>query len=100
MNTVPIINMQTLKQIRNVRCNAVVNYKAGTEYKFCKNCKYYMKNQNEDYCKYYGKINLIDGKITYEYAQIARQYECKGEKYIEMMQNMNTNIGDAKGTSP
>lgn len=98
---------------RQVKCNlaSVVNYKAGEQYKFCRNCKYY-KHASQDYCTYYGKINLVSGEVSYEYASIAREYECKGEKYEDKPHNTNANnanntsananinIGDAKGTSP
>lgn len=52
----------------------------------CKDCKYFHKephiSMENAYCTKFGKISLVSGNILYEYASIAREYDCKG-KYFE-----------------
>ena len=52
--------------------------------KICKDCKFYMADKSE--CKLFGDINLVDGKINYDYAFSVRLFEnkCgKEAKYFE-----------------
>lgn len=49
----------------------------------CKNCRYFRLEQNisTSRCLKYGSLNLVTGEIKYEYADIAREYECKGNSF-------------------
>lgn len=52
--------------------------------KICKDCKYFIANKNE--CGKFGDTDLVTGKISYEYAQRARNdiNKCGEEgKYFE-----------------
>ena len=56
---------------------------AGKQYKLCKDCRHFkpppdplMTLQN-GYCTKEGKVNLVDGVTTYQYAEITRKYTCK-----------------------
>ena len=56
----------------------------------CVKCKYYVppahniKDLKLGSCSKVGYINLIDGEVTYELVQLAREYHCKGEMYEEI----------------
>ena len=54
--------------------------------KLCKDCKYLKKGIFSDYtfaeCTKIYTIDLIAGSRKYDYASIAREYDCK-EKYFE-----------------
>jgi hypothetical protein len=62
----------------------------------CVKCKYYLppphgiKDLKFGSCSKIGYINLIDGEITYEGVQIAREYHCKGEMYEEINDSYKT----------
>ena len=60
----------------------------------CKKCIYFEPSNSFSLqsrieygtCRYYGEKNLLDGKIKYDYASIARKYKDCGEngtRYIE-----------------
>ncbi len=52
--------------------------------KLCKDCKHFKSDPTGarfGKCSLYGKQNLVDGKIEYSYASIAREYECRGDYY-------------------
>lgn len=51
--------------------------------KLCKDCKHFQPSQKVKYgkCSLYGFQDLVDGSIKYEFAGIARQYECKGQYF-------------------
>jgi hypothetical protein len=61
---------------------------AGLQYKLCKDCRHFKPPTNphttlkNGYCTKEGIVNLVDGKTTYEYAEITRIYTCK-EKWWE-----------------
>lgn len=58
----------------------------------CRNCKHFIPNkefhrntpQYIEYgrCGYYQKVNLVSGKIEYDYASVVREYKCN-ETYFE-----------------
>lgn len=54
----------------------------------CVKCKHYIAPKHTDLklgmCSKIGYINLIDGEVTYEMVQNAREYHCKGEMYEEI----------------
>ena len=55
----------------------------------CINCKYYspskmVKEARLGECRKFGKMNVIDGAITYEVVEVARQYFCHGNQYEEI----------------
>ncbi len=54
--------------------------------KLCKDCKHFLAPK--DYTKYeygqcakFGNINLVDGKIEYQYAMMVRKFKCKDELF-------------------
>lgn len=56
-------------------------------YKICKDCKHFKKGLFSSVefgaCSKFGQQNLVDGTITYQYASIAREYDCKGDYFEE-----------------
>lgn len=56
-------------------------------YKICKDCKHFKRGffSSVEFaaCSKFGQQNLVDGKITYQYASIAREYDCKGDYFEE-----------------
>lgn len=68
-------------------CNLLQNMNGleinNVNYPECKNCKYYKPDSLFDYrsslnkCKYFGKKDIISGKILYDYADLSRKDENK-----------------------
>jgi hypothetical protein len=61
---------------------------AGKQYKLCKDCRHFkpppdpLMQLKNGFCTKEGKVNLVDGATTYQYAEITRVYTCK-EKWWE-----------------
>jgi hypothetical protein len=56
--------------------------------KICKDCKYFIGDQME--CKKFSDTNLITGKVSFDYAQSARENNKKcGENAIHFEENHN-----------
>lgn len=57
----------------------------------CKDCKYFKPYSSTNHsmryslgkCTYEHQIDLVSGRITYEYASIAREYRCKEQFYVK-----------------
>ena len=53
--------------------------------KLCKNCKHFktdfMTGVQYGKCTLYGKQDLVDGHIVYDYASVARIFSCHGDHY-------------------
>lgn len=63
-----------------------VNLNEANDLKFCIDCKYFLGNKTVKqadlgFCQKYGTISVIDGKITYDNVEIARQYKCHGNDF-------------------
>lgn len=53
-------------------------------HKICKNCKHFKSDfMGVQYgtCSKFGEQNLVHGKVTYQSAQITREYDCKGDYF-------------------
>jgi len=53
---------------------------------FCMNCIYFKKapyNKLYPYCTHEIKVDNVDATVTYNYAHIYREYECKGKFFEE-----------------
>lgn len=71
------------------RFSTIIKYIEGElKPNICKDCKYfqpdnfYFLTQNRyefGKCKKSMDLNLVSGKINYNYASITREYKCKGE---------------------
>lgn len=59
--------------------------------KLCKDCKYFKPYPSSSsqmryslgQCTYEHRIDLVSGKITYEFASVAREYSCKEQFYVK-----------------
>jgi len=60
----------------------------------CINCQYYRNRIFDIYpkCTYVKNINNVSGVITYEFASIYREFECKGNFYKEKKNNIFKNF--------
>jgi hypothetical protein len=64
------------------------SYDPSKTYQLCKNCKFYVKSSlfpetdaSLGFCSKFSEINLVTGEISYQYASIARKFECDGDHY-------------------
>ena len=65
----------------------------------CTNCKFYKPNEYSSFdselsnCQFYGKKNIHNGKITYEYAELCRNDEKKcGIEGVSFEEEPNLNM--------
>lgn len=63
-----------------------VSLNEAKDLKLCIDCKYFLSNKltketRLGLCQKHGTISLIDGKITYDNVEIARQYNCHGNDF-------------------
>ena len=53
--------------------------------KFCKDCKYFIVppgiEVKQGLCKRVGKIDLVDGSVSFQLARIAREQHCMGDLF-------------------
>lgn len=67
----------------------LVSYNPTITYKLCKDCRHFKpslcKNIKFGHCTKEGKIDLVDGTITYSYVEVAR-ITCEG-KWWEPLKN-------------
>ena len=71
--------------------------------RLCKDCRFFVRNGAYDIktglCSRYATVHLVDGSVQYEYAEVARLYECKGLSWMPRIEpspvpgyNENKNI--------
>lgn len=71
----------THPSLKKIDCSQIKNH----DKPICATCQYFQpaihhlsKESAVEYgkCKYYGEMNILDGKVKYEYASIVRENDC------------------------
>lgn len=79
-----------------------INPNTPPTHKACRNCKHFQNGflSVVEYgkCLKFGEQNLVDGKITYQYAKIAREYDCKGDYFEQKEPPFYTTLFNSSNT--
>jgi hypothetical protein len=66
--------------------------------KFCRDCKFFKPQSDPKIdlqfgkCTFYKSIDMVTGRIYYNYASVARMYMCHGESFVSKQDPLSSFI--------